>query len=524
MCKNLLKTDLRWLLLWAGLVASALLSRPPLPIDETRYLSVAWEMWHSNQFLVPHINGVPYSHKPPLLFWLIHLGWWLFGVNEWSARLTPPLFGLASLFLIRRIATVLWPALPAVGQTAPLILLSMGVWSIFSTLTMFDTLIVFFTLAAYLLILTRAENGGRGTWLLLGLVLGLGLLAKGPVILVYVAPPILLAPLWTFTGNWWRWYGGFVLALCIGVLVALAWAIPAAVAGGEEYGQAILFRQTAGRMVQSFAHRRPVYWYLLLLPLVLFPWSLWLPFWRGWKIQGDNSLRFCLSILVPSFVALSIVSGKQIHYLLPLLPIAAIVLGRIAAASPGPKRYDRWPYLLFFTILAVALVVLPTLPVLGREATIVHYIPWSAAFVPLLTGCILVWLVGSKPDHGPQIIAASVLLHLIFLHLVLSQSVATLFNPSDMITAVSQVEREGKPIAVYPKDLADQFHFAARLTRPVTALDTVPELQVWSRRNPTGYCLVFADREFLAQFGQDQGARPYRDKWLMFRRRLYSSE
>ena len=84
-----------WLILW-GCVT---LTRPLLPIDETRCVSVAWEMWQSGNFLVPHLNGIPYSHKPPLLCWLILSGWKLFGVNEWWPRLLPPLFGLGCLFL-----------------------------------------------------------------------------------------------------------------------------------------------------------------------------------------------------------------------------------------------------------------------------------------------------------------------------------------------------------------------------------------------------------------------------------------
>jgi len=46
----------------------------PLPIDETRYLAVAWEMRQTGEFLVPHLNGALYSQKPPLLFWLINAG------------------------------------------------------------------------------------------------------------------------------------------------------------------------------------------------------------------------------------------------------------------------------------------------------------------------------------------------------------------------------------------------------------------------------------------------------------------
>ena len=58
---------------WPGLIAvwlvillTALLTRPLLPVDETRYASVAWEMWSRGDFLVPYLNGEPYSHKPPL--------------------------------------------------------------------------------------------------------------------------------------------------------------------------------------------------------------------------------------------------------------------------------------------------------------------------------------------------------------------------------------------------------------------------------------------------------------------------
>jgi 4-amino-4-deoxy-L-arabinose transferase-like glycosyltransferase len=73
--------------LWGVLVVVALTVRPLLPVDETRYLSVAWEMWLRHDWLVPHLNGSPYPDKPPLLFWGILLGWRVFGVNVWWPRL-----------------------------------------------------------------------------------------------------------------------------------------------------------------------------------------------------------------------------------------------------------------------------------------------------------------------------------------------------------------------------------------------------------------------------------------------------
>lgn len=517
-------SSVTWLLLWVGLIASALLCRPPLPIDETRYLSVAWEMWQNNQFLVPHINGLPYSHKPPLLFWLIHFGWWVFGVNEWSARLTAPFFGLVSLVLTGRLAAVLWPESPGVGKYSPLILLSMGAWSVFGTLTMFDTLITSLSLTVYLLLLQQARAPRHWSWLLIGLVFGIGLLAKGPVILVYTLPPALLAPLWIFPPyrRWLRWYGGLLTALLAGVLLALSWAIPAAVAGGEEYGRAILFSQTSGRMVQSFAHQRPLYWYALLLPVAIFPWSLCLPLWRSWKIRVDLSLSFCLAALVPAFAMLSIISGKQIHYLLPLLPVLAIILGRIVADNSKGLRRVAWLAASAFIILSCLLLVLPALPLLGREGVIFQRLPGLTAAIPLASGCVLILSNRVWPHRILPVIASCFLCVLISMHFALSKTINSLYNPGGIISALSRVQREGHRIAVYPVGMADQFQFAARLTEPVVSLESIQGLRDWERNNQTGYCLVFADRNTLHAFRPKRALTPYRDKWLLLFRTAYN--
>jgi 4-amino-4-deoxy-L-arabinose transferase-like glycosyltransferase len=97
------------LLLLAALTGVALLTRPLIPIDETRYVSAAWEMWLRGDFLVPFKNGEPYSHKPPFMFWMFHAGWALFGVNDWWPRLVLPLFSAGALLLTYSLARSLWP-------------------------------------------------------------------------------------------------------------------------------------------------------------------------------------------------------------------------------------------------------------------------------------------------------------------------------------------------------------------------------------------------------------------------------
>ena len=174
--------DWQWVLLWCIIVLALLYARPPMPIDETRYLSVAWEMWHSHNFLVPHINGEPYSQKPPLLFWFIHLLWSVFGVSEWAGRLVGPLFALGSMALTIKLARLLWPGQVQIKQAAAYILLGFWLWTVLASLTMFDTLLTFFSLLSLISLLQAAKGVSIWPWIGLGLSMGLGILAQGPVI------------------------------------------------------------------------------------------------------------------------------------------------------------------------------------------------------------------------------------------------------------------------------------------------------------------------------------------------------
>ena len=320
-----------WWFLWLGLLAASLICRPPLPVDETRYLSVAWEMWQQHQFLVPHVNGQPYSHKPPLLFWVIQAGWKMFGVNTWSARLTAPLFGLFTILLTIRLAIELWPERTESTWLIPYLFLATLFWSFYATLTMFDMLVSFFALLAWVALwVSRQQVHYLSVWCLFAVATGFGLLSKGPVIFIYILPSALLAPWWMEKArsiSWFRWYLGLTTALTTGIIIALLWAIPAAYAGGREYGRAIFLGQTTGRLLHSFAHARPWYWYLLFMPLLLFPWSFCQRAWRVMlSMTMEPQTRFCLSIFGPGIFLFSMISGKQIHYLLPLIPAFLLLL------------------------------------------------------------------------------------------------------------------------------------------------------------------------------------------------------
>ncbi len=513
--------DWQWVLLWCIIVLALLYARPPMPIDETRYLSVAWEMWHSHNFLVPHINGEPYSQKPPLLFWFIHLLWSVFGVSEWAGRLVGPLFALGSMALTIKLARLLWPGQVQIKQAAAYILLGFWLWTVLASLTMFDTLLTFFSLLSLISLLQAAKGVSIWPWIGLGLSMGLGILAKGPVIFLFVVPSIILAPWWhrQHRISWRRWFTSAMLSLAGGLILASCWALPAALAGGNDYSQAILFSQTAGRMVSSFAHKRPFYWYLLWTPLLFFPWFFYPPSWRGWqKATADQSIRFCLCALIPPLLLLSFVSGKQIHYILPILPISALLLARIIVISAYTTKYEKIPIVAVFFALSVFLLIISYLPLHGGDKEILRHIPQWLALIPL--GCGAGLLVFKQPRSALtsiKVLSLSLIILTVVLHLVVTSPLHSLFDQSAVGKALNNLQAKGETVAVFPPQLSDQFQFAGRLSEPLVALDSMYEISLWSQQHPRAFCLIFTkDRLVVLTLGKGF-IRPYRCGWLVLR-------
>lgn len=476
------------LLLLAALTAVAMLTRPLTPIDETRYVSAAWEMWLRGDFLVPFKNGEPYSHKPPLMFWMFHAGWAVFGVNDWWPRLVMPLFSAGALLLTYSLARRLWPQHASLGGQAALILVSSLLWIIFSTTVMFDVMLAFWVLVGMHGVLTAADGKHRG-FVMLGIAIGMGVLTKGPVILLNLLPITVLALWWNPGLNWARWFGGVILAVLLGAAIALMWAIPAGMAGGEEYRNAIFWGQTANRMVESFAHRRPFWWYLPLLPLMLFPWFVWPGLWKALahhrRAGLDRGTRFCLAWMLPVFVAFSFISGKQPHYLVPLFPAFALLTARVLA--------DRATFRVGLPALLVA--ALGGVMILAASGQIAALHDEVAALPPLWPGVLLVLLGGAAWVAGRR--GLSPLLNLALLGTVTLGLVQTaamhslrpLYDIKSLASAIRQVQGEGGTVANAAKYHA-QYQFLGRLEAPLVELQGA-ELQRWLAAHPDGHVVMY---------------------------------
>ena len=498
-----------------------------MPVDETRYVSVAWEMWLSNNFLVPQLNGSTYSHKPPLLFWIINLGWGIFGINEWWPRLVAPLFGLACLPLSALICRRLRPESPAYLIT-PIILIGTFYWGLYTTLTMFDLIITFWTLVGILGI-TDVWNKRkiRGS-LLFTFAIGFGILTKGPVILIYLLPVALLAPWWTADEekiNWTNWYLVILANILLGTAIALSWAIPAGIAGGAEYQNAIFWGQSAGRIVNSFAHREPFWWYFAIIPILIMPWLLWpsliRKLWRTIyhskpKSKQDPGLRLILIWAISAIIILSFISGKQPHYLLPIFPAIAIA-GAILISSLSKKDFlpERWDFLPYVILLFLIGSIIFSAPEIGY---LLHLSEWTKEInrwwaLPLIIFGAIVLIKPAKKGFQ-RLLSISIIspLLIVILFGTLKPIMLKAYDLRKISMYLSKMQSQGYVIANYGK-YHGQFHFLGKLKQPIIETGD-GSIKKWLIRNPRAK-IISVQKEISTQIPKPDFIQKYRGKYIL---------
>lgn len=374
-----------FLLLCVGLVRIVSLSTYPLlDTTEARYGEIARIMAETGNWLVPQIDyGVPFWGKPPLSFWASALSIELFTNSEFFLRLPHVLAAIAVLVLVWQLVLAMDYTRHQADIAVAVVATSIG-FLIAAGLVMTDMylcLAMTMTMAGF----WRGWHGERAYVYLMYAGLGIGLLAKGPVIIALAA--LALIPWLLITqgirGMWkplWQ-----RLDLPAGILLALAisvpwyWAAERANPGFLEYFilgehfQRFIVSDWRGDLYGT-GHARAhgmiwIYWLELALP-----WSPIVLFAIGkalvrapMLLLRDNQLLFALlwmcspmllftlaSNILPAYVlpgipAIALLTVKLVHlpgirngrYLLLVGPVLLIILCAYAALVAGDKRSDR---------------------------------------------------------------------------------------------------------------------------------------------------------------------------------------
>jgi 4-amino-4-deoxy-L-arabinose transferase-like glycosyltransferase len=575
-----------WLPLWALVALLAIFSHGPMPLYSTRTLAVAWEMWSHGHWLVPYINGEPYSEKAPLLFWLIHAGWFVFGVSDVWPRVLEVLIGGIQLVLISVMARRLFPNRPWIAKGAPWMLLALSYAFLFGQQIMYDVLLAVWALAA-LLCLTPRLDRAEPRWLIFGLCIGAGLLTKGPVMMLHVLLPWLLGPLWS---DWARehrarWYGRGLLAVLLGVAMLIAWALPAGFAGGDVYRQRLFFTQTAGRVVKGMQHAEPLqshahpsWWYLLYLPVLLFPFSawprvsvalvvglfhrpwrdgmrlglglmaiavlgylsLWLCHWHSAMLEHlliclllvplfvallrqplEPGMHFLLCWLLPTFLVFSLISGKQAYYPLPEFGGAVVLIAAAIAQlrERQPRLADNawlgtWPLGVGGIIFAVFLFALPAL-VNGNHL----HGEWfdDTASYSRSFGVVFLLLGALLLVRGRgemRRLAVASLVATLALNSLFTLSLWPKYDLKPSARLLGEADRAQRAIG-YVGNYDGQFHFEGRLQHPIIELFGDQAVREFAQEHPDGLIVDHPGKLESTDLRYALLVQPFRSSWMV---------
>ncbi|MDD2225774.1 MAG: glycosyltransferase family 39 protein, partial [Dysgonamonadaceae bacterium] len=478
--------------------------RPLMIIDETRYVSVAWEMWDKGSFLVPLINGEPYHHKPPLLFWLFHLDWLLFGVNESSIRFIPMLFGLGIVAIVYKLYLALWSDDREGAAYSILVAAGTVIFLFYNSLIMFDVILTFFVLLGVYHIIKAVETPSRYHFIMIAVAFGLGVLTKGPVVLVHLLTLMLFAFYFSRKKLSRAFYLRMALAFVGGVLIALAWAVPAGIAGGAEYRHAIFFGQTANRMVESFAHQRPLWWYLMLLPLLLFPWSLYKPFYRSLKnIVADTPLKIVAGWLLAVLLFFSLISGKQVHYVIPEIVAFSMVFARVLTGVRSQQSIQTkligYSYLLYGAVLAAAPFIVPmTKANLTFEPDTTAFL--AAGAMILVAGIYMIRQKFISQNHALRSVALSSVLVILVTHLPIHNFLAKQ-DIAHFSHQIAQLQEKGISV-LHDKKYHAQYHFIGRLQQPLVVVYDEEEIARYAQKTPETVIVTYERQRKIDQLNQ----------------------
>jgi len=418
-------------------------SYPLIDQDEGRNGEVAREMAQSNDYVLPHLNGLPYIDKPVLSFAAAAAVMEVLGPTELAARSVPFLSTLATALLVGWFGGR-WYGREA-GWVAGIAAAVAPLPLAFSRIVILDSLLALLVTSALLAFYTAIEarvagRPDRSYTLIAWAAIGLGVLTKGPVALA--VPLMVAAPyaLWR-RASWsvWNPLGPLLMAAIIAPWV---WFMEDRLPGYLEY---VAITETWQRVSSDELQRTQPWWYFLVIAGVgFFPW--WPLALGRRRLDGGIDAKRVYSflwLLVP-LVFFSISRSKLPQYILPLMPAVALLLAsRWAPGSSLPRRTTMislagWS--LFGLAMAAA----------GVGALEKSRVPpelQSALPVPafLMAGLCLVSIIGAivalRRENGPWLVAA-LSLPLVALPIVLFPVITALAELRSERALVTMIQTE----------------------------------------------------------------------------------
>ncbi|CAI8849108.1 Glycosyltransferase [Pseudomonas sp. IT-P253] len=295
---------------------------------DSRFVLFAQEMLRHGPTVFPTTYGQPYadySAVSTLFIWLLSLP---FGqVNSFSAWFPS---AIAAAVIVTLMYRLLAPCSQRWALLSIALLLLTNTFVTETRAVSQDLILAAVAFSVFYVGYAADHFAAPRRWLLIFALLLLGFGVRGPIGLV--VPTGMLCSYFLLNRQWQRLFGfgltaAVLLAVCVGALLWLAEA-----SGGPVFMQDVVRMQFMGRMNGSEGVSGSLYYftssmgnYALAYPLALLALAaVWLvkPRQAGPELR---LLQYCAAAGLIVMVGLSIPQAKKARYLLPMLPMAAII-------------------------------------------------------------------------------------------------------------------------------------------------------------------------------------------------------
>ena len=313
-------------------------------VDETPPLFAAAgrAMAETGDWLTPRVNGLPRYDKPPLIYWLMGLGFAIPGqgawdpLGTWSARL-PSALSCIAVMLGLADTLLRWPqendAHPrASAVAAPLVFALSPLVLIWSRTAVSDGLLCALLSLSLLLQWRRFADPDHQRWFSAWIVLGLAVLAKGPVAVVLSGLTLLLFGLLRQQlGLLWQRLRPLP-GLLITALISLPWYVAELLVEGQPFWDSFFGYHNLQRFTSVVNdHLQPWWFFLPVMAVAAIPFTAYLlvAFVQraSRRTEPQHSLQqYAACWLLAVFLFFTTAATKLPSYWLPATPAAALLI------------------------------------------------------------------------------------------------------------------------------------------------------------------------------------------------------
>ncbi len=360
-----------------------------MEVDAAQYASISMEMAKTNSFLkVYHLQG-HYLDKPPLLFWFGAIFMKIFGVNHIAYRLPTFITTIIGAYATFALGKRLYNK--NVGTMAALVISSCQVYILHNHDVRTDTLLTNFVIIAIWQGVAYLQTKSITNFIWAFIAVGMAMLAKGPI--GAVVPVMALGTHLLYQRSWsnlfnWRWAVGIIIVLI--VLTPMLYGLyiqfdadPMAKVNGRVGVSGLRFffwEQSFGRITGENVWKDDSSYFFFTHNYLweFLPWSLIGIAGFCVKIKqlikdrfqpNSNNEMYTIGGFIFPFIALSTSHYKLPHYIMVIMPLAAIFTAAYIDTilrKENKKEYNafKWIQLVFsfligFLALGIIYYVFP---------------------------------------------------------------------------------------------------------------------------------------------------------------------